>query len=77
MVKRKASLANPKHQYHVYQCGEHVCGANNKMNGDYYEYQVCLISWMNFDCRENGGKKSLSCKSEASISYIPMWRTLL
>ena len=20
--------------------------------------QVCLISWMNFDCKENGGKKA-------------------
>ena len=32
--------------------------------------QVCLISRMNFDYEENGGKESFSCKSKASISYI-------
>ena len=37
--------------------------------------QVCLISWMNFDYKENGGKKSFSCKSKASISCNPMRRT--
>ena len=35
---RKAFLANPKHQYHVSKYGEHYCHANNKNNGDYYEY---------------------------------------
>ena len=35
---KNAFLANPKHQYHVCQCGEHDCGAYNKENGDYYEY---------------------------------------
>ena len=35
---KKAFLANPKHQYHVSQCGEHDCNANNKKNRDYYEY---------------------------------------
>ena len=34
--------------------------------------QVCLISRMNFDYEENGGKKTFSCKSKASISRIPM-----
>ena len=38
MVERKASLAKPKHQYHVSQCGEHDYGANNKKNGDYEDY---------------------------------------
>ena len=32
--------------------------------------QVCLISWMNFDYEENGGKKHFSCKSKALISCI-------
>ena len=36
---KKAFLANPKHQYHVSQCGEKDCRANNKNNGDYYEHQ--------------------------------------
>ena len=28
---------------------------------------ACLILWMNFDSKENGGKRSYSCKSKASI----------
>ena len=35
---KKAFLANPKHQYHVSQCGEHDCSAHNEKNGDYNEY---------------------------------------
>ena len=35
---KKAFLADPKHQYHVSQYGEQYCCANNKKNGDYYEY---------------------------------------
>ena len=34
--------------------------------------QVCLISQMNINYKENGGKKSVSCKSKASISCFPM-----
>ena len=29
---KKAFLANAKHQFHVSQCGEHDCSANNKKN---------------------------------------------
>ena len=32
---KKAFLANPKHQYHVSQCGDNDCQTNNKRNGDY------------------------------------------
>ena len=32
--------------------------------------QVCHIFWMNFDYNKNGGKKSFSCKTKASISGI-------
>ena len=35
---KKALHANPKHKYHISQCGEHDCHANNKNKGDYYEY---------------------------------------
>ena len=35
---KKALLANPKHQYHISQCGDHDCNANNKKNGDSYRY---------------------------------------
>ena len=38
MAKRKAFHANPKHKYHVSQCGEHDYSANNNKNGDYNEY---------------------------------------
>ena len=45
MVESKAFLANPKHQYHVSQRGEHDCGAHNKKNVDYYEHPS-LIHFM-------------------------------
>ena len=35
---RKTFLANPKHQHHASQCGEHDCSAHNEMNGDFNEY---------------------------------------
>ena len=38
MAKKKAFPANQKVQYRVSKCGEHDCPANNKKNGDYYEY---------------------------------------
>ena len=41
MAKSKVSLANPKHQYRVTQCGEHDCSANIKKNEGYYWYP-CL-----------------------------------
>ena len=34
IVKRKAFLTNPKHQYRVSYYGEHDCRATNKKNGD-------------------------------------------
>ena len=45
MVERKASLANPKHQHHVSQCGEHDCSANKKNIRDYYEYPSLSHFW--------------------------------
>ena len=77
MVEKQAFLANPKHQNHVSQKGEHDCSTHNKMNGDYYEYSRFLISRININYKENGGKKSLSSKSKASLSCIPMRRTCL
>ena len=35
---KKALHENPKHQYRVSQYREHGCHANNKKNGDCYEY---------------------------------------
>ena len=127
---KKTFLANPKHQYRVSESGEHDYRANNKKNGDYYEYpclspfsnelwlkgewwkeklflqiqrinivysimenmiivpitkkngycyqyQVCLISWVNIDCKENSWAKRFSCKFKASRFCIPMWKTWL
>ena len=37
--------------------------------------QICLISWMNINYKEKGGKKIFSYESKASISCIPMRRT--
>ena len=34
----KAFLENPMHQNHVSLYGDRDCHANNKRNGDYYEY---------------------------------------
>ena len=33
-----AFLANPKHQYRVFQYGEHDCSSHNEKNRDYNEY---------------------------------------
>ena len=38
MVERNASLADPKHQYRVAQCGEPDYYTTSKKNGDYYEH---------------------------------------
>ena len=38
MVARKAFLANPRHQAHESQCGEHDWSAHNENKGDYSEY---------------------------------------
>ena len=72
---KKAFLANSKHQYRASQRGEHDCGAHNKKMEITVGIKVYLISRMNFDYKENGAKKSFSCKSKASRSCIPIWRT--
>ena len=38
MRERKDFPANPKHQYHISQCGEHDYHTRNKKNEDYFEY---------------------------------------
>ena len=38
---------------------------------------VCLISWMNFDYKENGRKKNFSSKSKASISCNPIEENMI
>ena len=63
-----AFLANPKHQYRVSQYEEHDCSANNIDMEIITSIQVYLISWININYKENGGKQSFSCKSKASRS---------
>ena len=75
MVERKAVLANPKHQCRVSLYEEHDYSANNKKIEIIVSIQDFLISQMNFEYTKNGGKKSYSFKSKASISCIPIRRT--
>ena len=77
MVKRKTFIVNPKHQYHASQWEEHDCSAITKGIEIITGIQVCLISSMNINRRENGGMKCFSCQSKASISCFPMWKTRL
>ena len=61
MVGRKAFLANPKHQYRVYQWGEPDCSAITNRIEIIMSIQVCAISPVNINYRENVGLKSFSC----------------
>ena len=58
MVERKTILANPKLQYRVSQCGENDCHAITKRMEIITSIQVCIISWINFYYKENGGRKA-------------------
>ena len=40
------------------QLGEHDCSANNKKKDIVMSIQVCIISWMNFDCKEMVERKA-------------------
>ena len=75
MVKRKASLANPKHQYRVSQCGEYNFCTHNKMYGDCYEYPS--LSQLTDELLLFGKwrKEKLFLQVQTSISCIPMRRT--
>ena len=74
----KSFSSKSKDQYDVSQCGEHDCSAHNEKRIEVIiGIQVCLVSEMNINYKENGGKKSFSYKSKASISCTPMWRTWL
>ena len=76
-VEIKAFLSKSKHQYRVSQCEEHDCRAYDKKMEIITSIQACLISWMNTNYKENGGKKSFSCQTKESISCIPIKRTCL
>ena len=73
----KAFLANLKHQFRVFQYGEQDCNAHNKKNGDYNEYQVCLISQININYKENSEKQSFSCKSKSINIVYPNEKNMI
>ena len=59
--RRKAFLANPKHQCFASQWEDHDCSEHNKKNvDDCSENPYLSNSWMNISYKENGGKKSFS-----------------
>ena len=55
MVEIKAFLANPKHQDPISQCGEHGLVLITKRMEIIKVVQVCLISRININYKENGG----------------------
>ena len=55
---KNALFTNPSHQYCVPQCEENDCHANNKMNGNYYEYPSFSYCTDELDHKENSGKKA-------------------
>ena len=58
-MERKASLVNPKHQYRVPNRENMIVVPITKRKDIIMSVQVCLISPINFDYKENDGKKKL------------------
>ena len=73
--EREAFLANPMHQYHGLNEEKMIVVPLTKRVEIIMSIQVCLISRLNINYEENGGKKTFSCESKASISYILMRKT--
>ena len=71
MEEKKAFLSNPKHHYCVSQYGEHDCSAHNKKNGHYYGIEVCPISWVNINYKENGRKKAFLANQKHQYRVSP------
>ena len=55
---KKAFPVNPKHQYHVSHYEEHDCNASKKGMEIVMGILVCLVLWINFNYKENGGEKA-------------------
>ena len=75
MVECKAFLVNPKHQYHVSQCGEHDSSGRQKKNVDYYE-NPSLTHLMDkfFITRKMMERKAFLANQRHQLC-IHMWRT--
>ena len=72
IMGRKAFLTNPKCQYRVSNEENMIVEPTTKRMKIITSIQVRIISWINFDYKENGGQKIFLCKSKASMSFIPM-----
>ena len=69
-MERNAFLASPKHQHCLSNEENMIVVPAAKKVEIVTSIQVCIISWMNFEYKENGGKNSFSYNSKASISCI-------
>ena len=73
-MERKAFLANPKMNIVYPNETNMIVVTITKRMEIIASIQVQLISQINFDYKENGGKKSFSIKPKATMSCIPMRR---
>ena len=46
---------------------------HNEKNGDYNEFQVCLISYMNINYKENGGTKKAFAANLKHRCHASQW----
>ena len=75
MVERKLFLPNQSSNIMFLNMENMIVVPLTKRMDIITSIQVCLIPWMNFNYKENGGKKSFSCQTKRSISCIPTQRT--
>ena len=77
MMEKEAFLTKPKHQCHLYQQGNWVCGFQSwKGRRLQCESEFILIekrSWI----PENGEKRSFSYETKDPMSFVPMKRMSL
>ena len=72
MVERKAFVSNPKHQYRVSNMGNMIVVPITKRVETIMSIQACLFSWINFDLKENAGKKTFSHKLKHQ-HHVSQW----
>ena len=69
MVERKAFLENPKHQYHLSQCGDMIVGPFKKRMEIIMHIQVFLFSQIKINYMENDEKKTFLVNESIIILY--------
>ena len=65
-MEGKVFIARSKHQYLVSQWEGLVHGGRSQKNEIIMIINVCLISWISFDSKENGETKSFSYETKPS-----------